>query len=193
LSVVSKPTGQPKGRPPLALRDDPERYVATYLAAESHVHPELSERGIAMAVTLAMRGEVVRSRENLSLQDPRGLLFRLSPNEQQRGAEGRAGENRRNASAFQPRADDLARKVRRLAALPIVSDDGRWFVNMKLAWVMALSGDARHAFGAAAFACTAIGETEFFKRVLEPIMDHRLGGLPVPHFSLPDFIPHDDT
>jgi hypothetical protein len=191
--MVSKPTGRPRGRPNLALRDDPDRYVVTYYYAWAvQPPPGMSARGIALSLGAVLPGEVVNTEENLeNLTNWRGnVLFHLAPREQRRGEEG--SKEPRNQSAFHPRADDLARKARKFAALPISSHDGSWFEKMTCAWMATQRGhDWTVSHAGARLCCDNIDEMPIFKRALEPIINFRFGRGPEPRFRLPDFIPHD--
>jgi len=104
---------------------------------------------------------------------------------------GRAGSDEpRNATAFHPRGDNLARKARQLFNHGSVeTDDGKWFAHMVQAWIATLGcKPISAAYGLTLNSCMAISEVPFFHRVLRPIIDSRFGG-PVPYFTLPDFSP----
>ena len=192
--MVSKPTGRPKGRPPLPLREDPERYWLSRYAAECLLSPSVSDRGIAVMMTAVRFGELTYVSEAAKLGNPEGVLGFRFASPDVRGRAGGASESRRNSSAFHPRADDLARKARRLLNNDCGADDGRWFLAMTQAWIATLAVKAfKAAWLLASSRCFVAGEIAFFKRVMEPIIESRFQLGPEPRFSAPDFIPHDSA
>ncbi len=111
--MVSKPTGRPRGRPRLPLRDDPQRHWIARYVTECLLSPGVSDRGIAVMMTAVRFGELCHVSDAAKLGDPNGVLEFRYASRDVRGREGGASESRRNSSALQPRADDLARKARR--------------------------------------------------------------------------------
>jgi hypothetical protein len=152
----------------------------------------MSARGIALALTTAWRGEMVKDPYNMdNAREWKGdVLFRIKRGEQVRGTEG--SSEARDESVFHPRADDLARKARRLSLLPITSDDGAYFSHLTSAWVATCRGhDWIKSHASARLCCDFAGELPLFSRAMEPILNHRFNRGPPPAFLLPDFIPHD--
>jgi hypothetical protein len=185
--MVSKPTGCPKGRPRLLLGDDPERYFLTYYQANSLLEREkkggMSSRQLALTMVAARYGQIEYDPQippdSVKFKYVKGHLL------------GSAGSDEpRNATAFHPRMDNLARKARQLFNYGSVeTDDGKWFAHMTQAWVAALGcKPISAAYGLTLNSCMAISEVPFFHRALRPIIDSRFGS-PVPYFTLPDFNP----
>jgi hypothetical protein len=154
----------------------------------------MSDRGIALAMTAMRYGEVVDDPENLknlaTASGPVRFIFAHAKH-QVRGTKG--SKEPRDATAFHVRADDLARKARRVSGSN--EDDARWLLAMAEAWMASLAGKSlRDAWLYASSRCRVAGETAFFKKVLEPIIEYRFQlRLEEPCFSPPDFNPHDAT
>jgi hypothetical protein len=148
-------------------------------------------RGVALALAMVRYGELVDVPKNLAnFAQSRPAIFNYAKKSNVRGVEG--SKEPRNTSAFHPRADDLERKARRLGVKGMDTDDGRWFAQMGNAWIAALGVNSLEAAKDLALrSCSAVGETPFFERVLNPIIESRFGRCPEPHFSIPDFIPHE--
>ncbi len=189
--MVTKATGRPRGRPKMALQDDPERYVLAWYEAVSRLNehtPKFSRRGLALHIAMVWRGELVNNPENIEhwLKGSGPVAFQAT---KRRGVEG--SKDPRHATAFHPIADDIARKARALGCLDSTSGDGVWWIAMVNSWKVAL---AEPDFILAQYPivwCRLIGEYPFQQRVLARFVEARFGGRALPQFSLPDFIPHD--
>ena len=182
--MVSKPTGRDPHRPAVPLRARGDRYLLTFMEAHKH-DPSLSERGIALAISSVMHGELVGIFNN-SGRGPVALWE--YKDRQRRGVE---GDDPRNRRAFNPWADNLARTVRKFRSLTGETADGVWWLNMTRGWEYCLYADTHLlAYSGAQAACMLAGERYFFDRAMAPIANHRFGLGPEPKFSLPDFCPH---
>src|SRR5208337_343712 len=112
-NMVTKPTGRPRGRPRLPLREDPERYLIAYYQAQCCLLGPGASRGVALSIAMVRYGELVNDPENVKTFTTASgpVVFHYSKGTV-RGDEG--SSHPRDSSAFHPRADDLARKARRL-------------------------------------------------------------------------------
>lgn len=189
--MVTKPTGNPTGRPRIALRDDVQGRLITYFEAQAFLGERqgLSRRGIALALMAALHGEVVNTEGNIgSLNNgPSDLLFKSL-----KFVGNAQSFEPRNKSALHATADNFMRKCRNLAeSLYTDSEDGRWYVSMVQAWILVLDGSQYDvARQIAQIAAHLVGEDTLFATVMSPILAHRFGYGPAPHFRLPDFSPH---
>jgi hypothetical protein len=175
------------------LSKDPECYwIARYVAECRLKAPGMSDRGIALTLTAVRFGQLVNEAANIEgfTTGSAGAWFEYGEKDV-RGHRYAVKDKRRNSSAFHPRADDLARKARRLLQQTRSWEDTVWLANMAAAWAFALGGESLGmAYNRASIHCWKIGETRFFERVLRPIVEHRFGRGPAPAFSAPDFNPH---
>jgi hypothetical protein len=190
--MVTKPTGRRRGRPRLPLRNDPERYLLAYFVAQCRLKkPGMSDREIALTLTAVRYGEIANEPEYVTnfvtSSGPVGFEYAVSI---VHGDE--ESSEPRNESAFHARADDLARKARRKLNEDLGSDDGSWLLNMSNAWIVTLAGEPFDgAMRLASAFCLVEREIAFFYRVVQPIIQSRFDLGPVPHFTMPDFIPHE--
>ena len=191
--MVTKPTGRPRGRPSIPLRDDPERYVLTWFEAVARLNkgkPGFSRNGLALAVVMAWKGELVNESDNIArwLNGSGPVAFRAT---KFRGTEG--SKEARHASAFHPAAHDFVRKAHRFSAMVGTMDDLLWWTTMVPAWSAVLAEQDPILAQTPALWCRIIGEADFYNHTLSRFVEARFGGRPLPKFTLPDFNPHDDA
>jgi hypothetical protein len=183
--VVTKPTGQPRGRRAWNLRKDRDRYlIAAFWATQIHENqfksdPRATRRAVAMLYAAIERGELsdsVVNRETINKQG--GKLIFGSPTTR---AQHDAGSN-----PIQSRADDIRRKAERA-----MKEDPYWIERMAAAFQAAFFGPYERLAREEAFTrCAEISEIEFFERSLVPFIEGRFDVSKATVFRLPDFMPN---
>lgn len=191
-------TKRTRGRPPLPLREDQERFwLAHFCMAVGFRRPDEPERQVALKTVILRHGTLIPTTD-VQIGAMRALVF----SGEKRGYvyTGRpSGEDKktsRNPTAFQPRADDLIRKRRRILD-SMNADDLEWLAAMARAWAWADRGPSLgrsfdQCFETASAYCAKAGEMTFFDTVLAPMLRHQFDLGPSPQFcATPEFIPKD--
>jgi hypothetical protein len=182
--MVSKPTGGARGRPPLALRDDPERHEIAYfvarltLASPRYVGPPTALAKLIMQARHGvMKTEEERAEVAESIQDGRDFRITMKKLNGLNDADNKRWQDRDSANAL---ADSFCKKARKLERKLIdPSDaedatsnqkDAHWLAMMSAAWRIALGmysyrGDP---FAEAARLAAKAGESDYFCRVIAP-------------------------
>ncbi|HEY8215116.1 MAG TPA: hypothetical protein VIG36_13420 [Methylocystis sp.] len=180
---MTKPAGKPRGRPrkakapkPLRRRGRPEkplseredRHALAFIqAALDRPDLDMSERALTTMLAGLRYGRVVETRENLkAMLKGEPFLVAMDPTESRAVPDdGRW----RHGNAFRPRADDIARTLRRARSGSVIDKDRRWLSCMSRAWAICLQRRVDEAWLAAHLAAMA-GESEYFEQVMEPIL-----------------------
>jgi hypothetical protein len=181
--MATKATGRPRGRPrktkapkPLRRRGRPEkplseredRHALAFMqAALDRPDIDMSERALTVMLAGLRYGRVVESRENLeAMLRGEPFLVAMDPAESRAVADdGRW----RHKNAFRPRADDMARTLRRARTASVIDKDRRWLACMSRAWAICLQGRVEDGWLAQHLAAMA-GESEYFESVMEPVL-----------------------
>ena len=159
-----------RGRPPLPLSRDPERYFLALLSAHIEIGKlsGVSEGRVSTTFAGFAFGHPVQAPENLSNMEstrrydvgmPRWLL-------------GRESKEWWGKNPFRPIADSWRRKLRGVRGKLPSDPDWNWLRAMTLAWRTCLWGELRHA-GQAAFLAASVGQEEYFKARMQPVLEHR--------------------
>jgi hypothetical protein len=178
--MVTSYTKLQRARPCLPLRDDDDGYAIVHFAALRRILKKrnTSTRFVALTLMQLRYGQIVNTPERPeNIRAAReGRAFEVSMDEKlQRGNEKDDGgkEHARNKSAFHARADNLARKERKLGKLDGKTDDGRWFIAMVKAWMLCLDGNGARSVAMARRLSASVGEEDYFKREMFPIFMRR--------------------
>jgi hypothetical protein len=132
----------------------------------------MSERGLTVMFAGIRFGRLILEPENIEAIE-RGEPFRVGMEER----ESRAAKNHfgwRHNNAFHPRGDDIARVLRGARNASPMDRDRHWLARMTRAWLICmdrLTEDAWLARELAAFA----GESSYFSRVMEPLLERPEG------------------
>ena len=195
--MVTKRTGRLRGRPPLPLREDPERFwVAQFCTAVAFRRPDEPERQVALKTVMLRHGALIPTS---AMEIAGGRLDVFDGEKRRYRYIGRPsaddGKTSRNSTAFHPRADDLIRKRRRILD-SVNADDLEWLATMARAWAWADRWPSRwrpfdQCFETASAYCAKAGEMAFFDTVLAPMLRHQFGiGLAPQFCATPEFIPN---
>jgi hypothetical protein len=180
--MVTKATGGARGRPPLALRDDPERHAIAHFVARLTLDsppyvgpPTALAKLIMQAHHGVMKTEEERAEVAEAIQDGRDFRISMKKLNGLGDADNKRWQDRDSANAL---ADNFCKKARKLErklidpseAEDATSDqkDAHWLAMMSKAWRIALgrysyTGDP---FAVAARLAAKAGETDYFWRVL---------------------------
>jgi hypothetical protein len=188
--MVTKPTGQRKGRPDWDLLLDRERYlIAAFWATLIHDNQlkgdqKVTRHAVAMLYAAIDRGELTDSADNLATLN-RGegkLKFRTSITRVQ--FEEHAGVKANDIKTY---ADNLRRKAERA----MKSNRYEWLEALTTAFALAFyHPDREHALTLARLNCRAVSEEDFFERSLKPFIVGRFDPSKRVVFKLPDFMPN---
>ena len=183
--MVTKPTGGRPGRPPLALRDDPERYAIAYFAARLsrplHLYAG-TPTALAKIIMQSYHGIVETAEKRAEVAEAllAGHDVRLETRKHRGG--NKVDKQWRNLDWSNARADNWCKKVRKLEkrlsnVIPsdaedatIDQKDAQWLAMMMGAWRLAIGvysyrGDP---FAGAEWFAAQAGESDYFRRVIAP-------------------------
>lgn len=189
---MTKPTGRPRGRPkkpkapkplrrrgrpgkPFAERDDRHALAFIQAALDRPGLADKSERALTTMFAGLRYGRPVPTRENLErMMRGEPFLVAMEPTESRAVPD---DDRWRHKNAFRPRADDMARTLRRARTASPLDKDRRWLSCMSRAWAICLDRRVDEAWLAEHLAMLA-GEAEYFASVMLPILMRGDGELP---------------
>jgi hypothetical protein len=156
-----------RGRPPLPLSRDPERYFLALLSAYIEIGrlSGVSEGRVLTTFAGFVFGHPVQTPENLSDMERTGT-YQVGMLHWLLGGE---SEEWRGRNSFRPIADNWRRKLSRIRTKPKGNPDKRWLQAMTLAWCPCLCGEQEDEGRAAYFAAFA-GEKKYFKARMHPVL-----------------------
>lgn len=180
--MVSKPTGNPRGRPrkerapkavvgrpKMDLASDPDRYSLALLSALTKRRGMDARPAARLAAAFTYGVEVEPGHNDwkfailadLVKQTPGMVALQFGRNE----------ESGAKTTTLEGRADTLREKLRK----PRSGDDGRWLQAMSDAFALTLTAErpARHYI--VAFIAESVGEKAFYDKVLRSIIDEKIG------------------
>jgi hypothetical protein len=203
-NMVTKPTGRPRHRPRLPLREDQGRYpIAYFVARLTLISPRYvgTPHALAKFVMQAHYGiiDTVETRDAVSDALLGGREFKIGMMKLRGRNDPMDSEQWRNRDSANSMAENFCKKVRKLErrlmdpsdAEDATSDqrDARWLALMSKAWRIAMGlytyrGDP---FAAAADLASKAGEVDYFRNVMAPIfLANESAG-----FHVPELIPKD--
>jgi hypothetical protein len=158
-----------RGRPPLPLSCDPERYFLALLSAHIEIGKlsGVSEGRVSTTFAGFVFGRPVHTPENVSDMERTGR-YQVG----MRWLQGVESEEWRGMNSFRPIAETLMRKLRRIRAKPSSHPDWKWLRAMTLAWRTCLWGELRH-LRQAGFLAASVGEAEYFNATMRPLLAER--------------------
>jgi hypothetical protein len=198
-----------RGRPPLPLSRDPERYFLALLSAHIEIGrlSGISECRVLDSFAGAREGEPIE-------QEDLNCLIQLALTDQscgprerrklavieRRGADGlvglpkwkqgKKGSEWHSMNAFRPLADSYRRKLNVIRVKPPSDPDWMWLDRMTAAWRICLTGQIASA-RMAELLTSLLGENEHFDAVMRPVLrvraSQRMAGLKQAEAS-PDFL-----
>jgi hypothetical protein len=183
--MVTKATGRPRGRPPLALRDDPERYpIAHFVARLTVSSPRYAgpPHALAKIIMQAHHGiiDTAETRDAVSDALLGGRDFRISMKKLGGRNDANNKDQWRDRDSANAMADNFCNKVRKLGrklidptdAEDATSDqkDAYWLALMSTAWRLAIGVYTYRGDPSAESARLAAkaGESDHFCEVIAP-------------------------
>jgi hypothetical protein len=181
--MVTKPTGQRRGRPDWDLLLDPDRYLIASFWATQIRENQLNGNQKATRHAVAMTYAAIERGKLAAIFNGKGkLVFRTGITRVQYEKDAGA-----KANPIKARADDLRRKAERA----MESNRYEWLEAMAGAFAAAYyDQDRENALTLARLNCMAASEGDFFERSMEPLITGRFDPSKQVFFSLPDFMPN---
>jgi hypothetical protein len=185
--MVTKPTGQRRGRPNWDLSRERDKYfVAAFCATfffenKFKGDSRVTAHAVAMTYAAIERGQLIRSPEILAVMScGKGkLVFRTTISRKQ-------FEERPKGHPIKARADDILRKARRAGKF-----NKQWLQAMTKAFFWAFYHEERQGALTVTYQnCLAADESDFFERSLKPFIVGRFDPAKRVFFGLPDFMPN---
>jgi hypothetical protein len=186
--MVTKPTGQRKGRPDWDLLLAPDRYLIASFWATQIRENQLNGNQKATCHAVAMHYAAIERGELMDSADNRTTLYRGEGKLQFRSTISLMQYcSRPDRQAIKARADDIRRKAERA----MKSNRCEWLEAMGAAFAVAFyCPDREGALTLARLNCLAVSEGDFFERSLKPFIVGRFDPSKRVVFSLPDFMPN---